>query len=219
MVIIDYKEKFHKQIIVSAVKALKAGNVVAYPTDTCYGLAVDAGNIFAIKKLYKIKGRNFNKPVHVVVPSVAYAKKIARWNGAAGKLSSRFWPGPLTLVFPVGNGRDHSLQKTLSILSANTRTIGLRMPKNKIALDLAKYLKRPITATSANLSGQADCYSADEIIAQFAKQKHKPDIIINAGKLKKRKPSTLVRVFDDTVKILRQGPVAEKEILKIVDSV
>jgi L-threonylcarbamoyladenylate synthase len=238
MVILEYKKQYHKQIIAAAVTALKKGRVVAYPTDTCYGFAVDASSISAIKKLYQIKGRDFNKPVHIVVPSVAYAKKIAVWNKSTEKLIKKFWPGALTLILPVGKGLDPSLQRTLKVLSANTGTIGLRMPKNHIALDLAKNLKQPITATSANVSGMADCYSADEIIAQFfakggsesialgrspsgklkpsggKNQKYKPDIIINAGRLPENKPSTLVRAFDDVVKILRAGPVSEKQILK-----
>lgn len=211
MVIIDYQKKLHKQIIDAYVLALKQGKVIAYPTDTSYGLAVDAGSIRAIKKLYQIKGRNFNKPLHIIVPSLAYAKRIVIWNKAMEKLSRRFWPGALTLiaVLKVKNNK-------LKVLSANTGTIGLRMPKNKIAQDLAKYLGRPITATSANVSGQADCYSAGDIIGQFKNQKYKPDIIINAGKLPKRKPSTLVCVFDDVVKVLRQGPVTEREILNLL---
>lgn len=209
MVIIDYKTKYHKQIIDAAVKALKAGNVVAYPTDTCYGLAVDAGNISAIKKLYQIKGRDFNKPVHIVIPSMAYAKKIAVWNKSAEKLAKKFWSGAVTLILEC-----RIKNEEFKILTAKTGSIGLRMPKNQIALDLAKYLKRPITATSANVSGKADCYSADDILRRFRNQKNKPDIIINVGRLPKNKPSTLVRIFDDVVKILREGPVTEKEILK-----
>ncbi len=222
MVIIDYKKQYHKQIIAAAVKALKSGKAVVYPTDTSYGLAVDAGNIKAIKKLYKIKERQSTQPVHIVVPSVAYAKSIVQWNNSALKLVKKFWPGPLTLILCLkvkGMG--------LKMLSAKTGSLGLRMPDNLIAMDLARYLGRPITATSANVSGRADCYSVKEIIGQFSakggsasggkNQKYKPDIIINAGKLPKRKPSTLVRVFDDVVKVLRQGPVTEKEIYKALD--
>ena len=223
MVIIDYQKKLHKQIINACVLALKQGKVIAYPTDTSYGLAVDAGSVRAIKKLYQIKGRNFNKPLHVVVPSLAYAKRIVIWNKAMEKLSHRFWPGALTLIAVLkvsarGGSASGGKSKKLKVLSANTGTIGLRMPKNNIAQDLAKNLGRPITATSANVSGQADCYSAGDIIGQFKNQKYKPDIIINAGKLPKRKPSTLVRVFDDVVKVLRQGPVTEKQILKSLRS-
>lgn len=217
MVIIDYKKKFHKQIIKSCVLALKQGKVLAYPTDTCYGLAVDVGSMTAIKKLYQIKGRNFNKPVHIVVPSVSYAKKIAVWNKSAEKLAKKFWPGAVTLVLPLaGNGLKPS--PVLRALSANTGSIGLRMPKNKTALDLAEALTRPITATSANLSGMADCYTTDDIISQFKNEKYKPDVIINAGRLPKNKPSTLVRAFDDVVKILREGPVSEKQILNSLRS-
>src|SRR5437868_2410732 len=112
MVILRYKKKFHSQIIHSAVKALKQGKIVAYPTDTSYGLAADATNIKAIKKLYKIKERFKGKPVHIVVPSVLYAKKIAKWNKISAVLAKKFWPllrqgyggqaGAVTLVLPVG---------------------------------------------------------------------------------------------------------------------
>jgi L-threonylcarbamoyladenylate synthase len=87
------------------------------------------------------------------------------------------------------------------------------MPNNKIALDLAKFLKRPITATSANVSGKNDCYSAHEIISQFQNQKNKPDIIINAGTLPKRKPSTIVKIQNHNVEILREGPISKKQII------
>lgn len=203
MVIMNYEKKFHKQIIRSAVLALKQGKVVAYPTDTSYGLAVDANNIRAIKKLYKVKGRDFNKAVSIVVPSLAYAKKVVRWNKAALRLAKKFWPGPLTILLPSrrwlpSGPADHFL--------------GLRFPKNQIALDLAKHLGQPITATSANVSGKPDCYSAADITAQFKKQKHEPDIIINAGKLPKRKPSTLVKIVNNKLEILRLGPITQKQI-------
>jgi L-threonylcarbamoyladenylate synthase len=101
MTILDYNKKSHKQIIDACVKALKAGRTVAYPTDTSYGLGVDATNIKAIKKLYQVKGRSFNKAVSVVVPSVAYAKKIVKWGAATSHLAKKFWPGALTLVLGI----------------------------------------------------------------------------------------------------------------------
>jgi L-threonylcarbamoyladenylate synthase len=217
MLIIDYKKKHHKKIIDACVLALRKGKTVAYPTDTSYGLAADACNIKAVKKLFQIKKRGFNKPVHIVVPSAPYAKKIARWNPVAEKLSHTFWPGALTLILPlVGEGLKPS--PTMKKLSANTGTIGLRMPKNQIAMDLAKFLGRPITATSANLSGQIDCYSVGDIIAQFKNQTYKPDIIINAGKLPKRKPSTMVRIVNGEIKILRRGPISEKQIKSLLNT-
>lgn len=210
MVIIDYKKSQHKEIISSCVTALKSGKVVACPTDTSYGLAVDATNINAVKKLYLIKGRGFNKPVHVIVPSVAYAKKNVLWNSAASKLAKKFWPGALSLVLPLRIKNQKS-----KILSAGSGFLGIRFPKNNVALGLSLGLKGPITATSANRSGEKDCYSAAEIVAQFKRQKIKPDIIINAGRLPKRKPSTMVKIENGKITILREGPILAKEILKI----
>lgn len=212
MIIIDYDKEHHKQIIDVSVLALKQGKTVAYPTDTCYGLAVDASSPAAINKLYLIKGRNFNKPVSVVVPSLTFAKKIVKWNAVASKIAKRFWPGALTLVLGLrvkGEG--------FSQLTAKSGWIGLRMPKNKVALDLAKFLKKPITATSANLSGKKDCYSAGDIARQFQNQKYQPDIIINAGKLPKRRPSTMVKIFGGKVEVLRSGSVSEKQLRKVLD--
>ena len=103
-------------------------------------------------------------------------------------------------------------------MTAGTRLLGLRYRKNKVALDLSIFLKKPITATSANpslhLSGGYDSYSATDVLKQFEKQKFKPDIIINAGKLLHRKPSTLVKIDGDKIEILRHGPISERQILK-----
>ncbi len=213
MIIIDYKKSHHQQIIRACVLALKQGKILAYPTDTSYGLAVDAQNLSAIKKLYKLKGRDFNKPVHVVVPSMAYARRIVRVNKVSSALVKKYWPGALTLVLKL-----KVKSEQLKVLSAKSGWFGIRMPKNQIALDLAKYLKRPITATSANVRGQKDCYSAADIASQFKNTKYKPDLIINAGKLPKRKPSTVVKVDNNQLEILRQGPVSKKEILKVISA-
>lgn len=216
MITVRYQKKYHKKIINACAAAIKSGKVVAYPTDTSYGLAADGTNIKAIKKLYLIKERQSGKPVHVVVPSISYTKKIAGWNKAAGKLAKKFWPGALTLVlkFKIKNSK-------LKILLAGTGYLGLRMPNNKIALDLAKALGRPITATSANpsaeKSGGYDSYSAKDIVNQFNQKKHQPDIILDAGKLPKRKPSTVVKIFNNhQIAILRDGPISENKIKKIL---
>jgi len=215
MIILDYQKKYHKQIVRSCVAALRAGKVIVYPTDTCYGLAVDALNTAAVKKLYKIKERDFKKPLHVVVPSLLYAQRISHWNSVASLLVKKFWPGPLTLVLPLAIKNE-----TLKILSAGTRTVGLRMPDNALALDLAQVLKKPITATSANpsfiLSGGYESYSAQDVVKQFKNKKFQPDIVINAGKLAKKKPSTVVKVFEDHVDVLRAGPITKKQINLIV---
>lgn len=206
MLIVDYQKKYQSKIIHACVLALKQGKVLAYATDTSYGFAVDAQNQKAVKKLYKVKGRDFKKPIHVVVPSLAYAKKIGQFSAVAKKLADRFWPGALTLVLKIKD-------KKLKALTSGTNFIGLRMPNSNLALGLAKKLGRPITATSANLSGQPDSYSALMIIKQFQKQKHQPDIVINAGRLPKTKPSTVVKVVGKQLEILRKGPIKVFTIL------
>ncbi len=215
MIILDYNKKRHKEIIHASVEALKQGKIVAYPTDTSYGLAADSGNIKAVNKLYAVKEREGKKPVHVVVPSLSYAKKIVVWNKLATKLASKFLPGPLTLVLKL-----KVKCKGLKKLSADTGFLGIRYPKNQISLDLARVLKRPVTSASANPpagQGWDDSYSCDDIIRQFKEKKCKPDIIINAGKLPKRKPSTLIKINQDqTIQILRTGPISEQSIKKFI---
>jgi len=201
MIIIDYDRKKHGQIIHACVLALKDGKTVVYPTDTSYGLACDMTQPRAVKKLYAIKGRDFDKLIHMVVPSVEFARQVGEWNSLIAKLVKAFWPGALSIVVP---------------LRAKKGTIGLRLPDNLIARDLAKVLDRPISATSANQSGQPDSYSLKDILNNFQKAKHKPDIIINAGRLPKRKPSTLIKVEGLEITILRRGPVSEKQIKSIL---
>ena len=212
MIIVRYKKSEHKNIIQACARALKAGKVVAYPTDTSYGLAVNAENTAAIRKLYRVKERSAGQPVHVVVPSVAYAKKIVGWNAVAGRLAKSFWPGPLTMVLGLA-----SRQAGLELLSAKTKSLGVRLPNNKIALDLAKQLGKPITTTSANpslhLSGGYDSYSAGDVVTQFKEKKHQPDIVIDAGRLSRHKPSTLLKIGHGFMHILRPGPISEKQIL------
>ena len=189
-----------------AVKILKAGGVVVYPTDTAYGLAVDAANLSAVKKLYAVKGREFKKPVHVIPPTKAWIEKIVKLNPAAKRIIEALMPGPLTLVLPLKISGP-----SWRMLSAGTKTLGIRRPKNKIALDLAYGLGRPITTTSANLSGQPTCYSATAVRRQFQRARLRPDYYLDTGRLPKRAPSTVAAV-SEYVKIIRSGPVTEREL-------
>lgn len=221
MIILKYNKQNHQMIIHAVSLALKLGKVVAYPTDTSYGLAVDIKNEKAVQKLYKIKERAKNKPVHIVVSSVAQAKQYSQWNKFAQKLAKQFWPGDLSLVLPVSSKELKAKFSLIKQFSAGTKTIGLRMPKNLIALDIVKTLKRPITATSANpsahLSGGFDSYSAEDIVKQFSKKKYRPDIVIDAGKLPHKKPSTLVKIGQNgELEILRQGRITKKQIISVL---
>ena len=194
--------------IESAVNYLTQGKAVVYPTDTAYGLGVDATNLKAVKQLYKIKGRSFKKPVHVVVSGLAMAKKYAKFDRVTEKLFKKFLPGPLTLVL---ESRIWNMEYG-KILSAGSDTLGIRMPDNRIALALVKKLGRPITTTSANLSGGPTPYAVADSISQFKNKKQRPDLYLDAGRLPPQKPSTIVKVSKDKIKILRKGPIGLRKI-------
>ena len=207
--------------IKEAIQILKSGGVVVYPTDTAYGLAVDATNPAAVKKLYQLKGRDFHNPIHVIPPTKDWIEKLVKLSPVAKKIIDRLMPGPLTLVLPL-----KAKGKPWQMLSAGTNTLGIRRPKHKLALDLAMLLRKPITTTSANVSGQPNCYSVAEVKRQFepklphprlrlrreaagrllswkergvlSGRKPKPDFYLDGGKLRKTRPSTVVLIEDPT---------------------
>jgi L-threonylcarbamoyladenylate synthase len=180
---------------------------VVYPTDTAYGLAVDATNFSAVKKLYRLKGRDFNRPVHVIFPDTAWMRRVVEIGVPALKLMNHFLPGPLTIVLPLrARGRSWEL------LSAKTKSLGVRLPKHPVVFELLKQLKKPITATSANLSGDKTPYSVNEVLASFKKSNKKADFYLDGGRLKKIKPSTVVLVNGNHATILREGPISRKQI-------
>lgn len=199
-------DKIHK-----AVKILEQGGVVVYPTDTAYGLAADATNPVAVKKLYRLKGRDYNKPVHVIPPTKNWIERLVLLTPQAKKIIGTLMPGPLTLVLPI-----RAKGSSWRLLSAGTGTLGIRRPKYKPALDLASFLGKPITTTSANVSGGGNAYSVADVKKQFDKSKLKPDFYLDGGKLKKTKPSTVVSIMGGRAKILRVGPVSEKQINKVL---
>ncbi len=193
--------------ISKAVETIRNGGVVVYPTDTAYGLAVDATNPIAVKRLYEVKGRNFNKPVHVIFPSFVELNRVVKLNAPAKKIIQKLFPGPITIVLPLKKNSG-----TWKQLSSGSGTLGFRMPDHKVVKHIVKTLGRPITATSANRSGRVTCYTVKAIRAQFKKSKLKPDYYLNGGKLKQVKPSTIVAINDHKVAVLREGPISIETI-------
>ncbi len=189
-----------------AVKVLHDGGIVVYPTDTAYGLAVDATNASAVASLFKLKGREFKNPIHIIFPDTKWLNKIVKLNQPALKLMNEFLPGPLTLVLPL-----KAKGKSWELLSAGTKTMGVRLPNHKLAIQLVEALGKPITTTSANVSGEGNCYSVEDVQNQFETAGLKPDFYLDGGKLKNVAPSTVVSLIKDA-KILRQGPITEKQI-------
>jgi L-threonylcarbamoyladenylate synthase len=221
----------NKQGIKEAISILKQGGVIVYPTETAYGLGADFLNPQAVKKIYRIKGRAFNKPLSVLVGSLSMAKKLVKFDGLSQSLAKRHWPGPLTLVLEIKNQKNQESNK-LKIKNLklnknskfktcpeqsrgiqNYQTLGLRISSNRLATTMVKKFGGPITSTSANLAGHVECYSAAAVIKQLAGKKDQPDLIIDAGELPRQGVSTVVKIEDGQVKVLRKGKILPPSVI------
>jgi L-threonylcarbamoyladenylate synthase len=182
-----------------AVKILRAGGLVIYPTETCYGAGVDATNQSAVDKLLAYKSRREGRPLSVAVTNQTMASKYVKLNPTAKNLYKKFLPGPLTVV----SAGKHQLARGVE---AETGTLGIRIPDHPVALALVKKLGRPITATSANVSYKPRPYSIKQLLNQLSrKQRDLIDYIIDAGRLPRRPVSTIVDTTLDDPLVIRQG--------------
>ncbi|MDB5264772.1 MAG: translation factor [Parcubacteria group bacterium] len=187
-----------------AAKTLSKAGIVLYPTDTIYGLAVDALNTRALEKLRDLKGREKKKPISVIVPDVASIESYAILSEQAKHLASRYLPGPLTLVLP---GID-KLPEELMLHG----TLGIRVPNHPFTAALSKAFKRPYTATSANRSGLITGSTVREILEQFGSHIPHIDLVIDAGPLSGGIPSTVVSFTGERLNVLREGAISKEEL-------
>ncbi len=194
--------------------ALKSGQVVLFPTETVYTFAVDATREECVRKVYEIKGRDFSKPLHVVVDSLINAKNYVEINENAEKLANKFLPGPLTLVLPKKIG------VLPDMLTSGLSTLGIRIPNLDICIDVAKEFKKPYTTTSANISGGTNTYSVDDVLKQFDEKKLSIiDLVVDIGPLTNLLPSTLIDLTVNPPQILRVGPITQEQIKKVIGNV
>jgi len=188
-----------------AVELVRQGKMVAFPTDTVYGLGVAAFDPQGIEELYIVKERENSKAIAVLLSSAAeLAKVTAAMNETARRLAERFWPGPLTLVVP----RHPDLPGNLSPLV----TIGVRMPDHPLALALIAQTG-PLAVTSANLSGGENTSTAQEVYAQLS---GRIPLILDGGRTPGGSPSTVVDCTAEELVILRQGPISLHEMQTIL---
>lgn len=187
----------------SIVAALRDGKTIVYPTETCYGLGCDATNQDAVDAVFRIKQRQQDKPLLVVMPDEEMAFDYVEWNGTLEQLSQKYWPGPLTVVAPIKKNAEHLAHGAF----AEDGTLAFRITSHPIAFELSASLARPLISTSANIASQASPYDIASVLAMFESQKDQPDIIIDAGELVHKSPSTVVKVAGGEVQVLRQGEV------------
>ena len=192
-------------LIDRVAQSLDAGHVVALPTDTFYGLAVDPVNLHAVDRIYELKERSRHKPLSLLIADVAQAYALARrCDNAFDRLAERFWPGPLTLIVRAGS-------KLPLRVTANTGNVALRVPEAAIARAVVQRLGVPITATSANLHGLPECTSATCVNEQLG---HLIPMIIDGGPTARSIATTIVDLSagDNSWSILREGAIPTYEI-------
>lgn len=187
------------EIISQAAEVLSAGGLVVYPTETVYGVGVDATSEEAVSKLLAYKDRPAGKAISVLVADQEGAEELVELNGQAKALYSSFLPGPVTVVSKSRNQVDPRLESEFG-------TLGIRISSHPLAQLLAKEFSRPISATSANSSGKARPYSIDQLLAGLSEhQQSLIDLIIDAGELPHTEPSTVIDTTQQTQEIIRAG--------------
>lgn len=191
----DYPEA---DLIQEAAKVIKAGGVAVFPTTGLYGIGVDAFNSSAIEKIFYIKKRPVNKPILILIDDeINWQELVKSVPESASRLIKSFWPGDITLVFEASD--------TLPLyLTSGTGKIGIRMTAHKVAHSLIKALGKPLTGTSANISGNSGCSRVEDLESSIVNQ---VDVILDAGPLNAGTCSTVVDVTVDPPRILRPGRI------------
>ena len=193
-----------------AVEILKKGEVIALPTDTFYALGADGLNPEAIKKVYEIKGRDYKKPILLLISDrELLSSLVSEIPSVAEKLISYFWPGPLTIIFKA------SAEIPLVLMGEGDK-IGIRIPDNRVIREISRLLRGPITGTSANLSGKPSPISAKEIISSIGE---KVDLILDGGDAPGGKESTIIDVTTIPPRLIRRGKISVEEIEKVIGEI
>ena len=177
-----------------AAKALLSGKIVAFPTETVYGIGVCADNDSAIDDLYIVKRRPRHKELSIMIAELDdVTKHVKHIPPIARRLISSFWPGPLTIIFDL----------------SDNRTLGIRNSSNRVVRDLINTAGKSIVSTSANISGMSPAIDAQQVISNFA---DKVEVVLDGGPAEAGKPSTVVKVVDNTFEIIRNGVIEEERL-------
>lgn len=190
--------------ILQAAKALKNGELIAFATETVYGLGADATNADAVARIFSAKGRPRFNPLIIHVPDLAHASAFGRFSALATKLADHFWPGPLTLVVPLA--KDCGIA---DLVTAGLDTIAIRVPGHPVAQKLLKEIARPLAAPSANRSGHVSPTSADHVREDFGDA---ITMVLDGGPTQLGLESTVVSVVGPEPKLLRPGAVTRETL-------
>lgn len=210
MLYIDLKNNEDLDRLKEPAKIIKEGGVVIFPTETVYGIGTNGFNEESIRRIYEIKKRDFNKPISLLVSDMNMVEKVAKdISDLEYKLMEKFFPGPLTIIL-------NKKKEVPDILTANGNTVGIRMPSGIVARKLIEYAGVPIATPSANISGRPSGTNVNDIKRDF---EGKVDAIIDNGESKLGIASTIVKVVENKVNILREGSIKKEEILEFVKNI
>ena len=194
--------------VARAVELLRAGEVVALPTETVYGLAANALDANAVARIYEIKGRPAHNPIIVHVASLAMAQRcVKEWPGPADKLAKAFWPGPLTMVLP----RAKSIP---DIVTAGGETVGVRWPSHPLIQEVIRACDFPLAAPSANLSNQLSPTNAEHVARQL-----KLPLIVDGGQAQVGIESTVIDLTVNPPRLLRPGMIHEQALMAVTGKI
>ena len=193
--------KISASTIWEAAEIIRKGGIVAYPTDTVYGLGCDPFNNEAVQRLFKAKERA-GGALPVLVESLEEAMEIGQFDENATRLARRHWPGPLTLVVP-------AKVRLPPQVTGSTDTVGLRVPRRGETIDLIKYSGGALVGTSANIAGNPSTKSAEEVLKEL---ESRIDIVLDGGLATLGVESTIVKIDDGHVLILREKAIPREEI-------
>jgi L-threonylcarbamoyladenylate synthase len=190
-----------------AVDALRAGAVIAYPTDTLYGLGGDPRNPAAVEAVFRVKGRAEGQPLPLIAADLRQVESVARLSPLALRMAARFWPGPLTIVL-------QGMSQLAEGIAASDGTVAIRVPANDVARALARCLGHPVTATSANRSGQPATAQPAVVLSTLGDA---IALLVDAGAAPGGPPSTIVDVSAGVPTLVRAGAIAWDRVLESLE--
>lgn len=201
----DYTEAVDRTVFI-----LQQGGVVVFPTDTLYGLGANALNTYAVQKVFSIKNRPLSKPLPVIARNMRWMEELVSIKPSQKVFLEKVWPGKITVVLP---------KKDIvpDAVTAGSKTVGVRIPDHPFVDAVLDKLGYPITATSANPSGEESTGDIDQVIKSFSEQRIRPDLIVDVGVLPQSEPSTILDLTTDQPKILRIGAAKPEQVMKLLE--
>ncbi len=192
---------YDENILQFLMKELIKGKIIIVGTDTVYGISGNALDVDVVKKIYEIKKRDFSKPISICLKDTNEIEKYAYVNDLAKKIIDNFLPGPLTIILK---------KKDIIPDIVAKEYIGIRVPDVKFTRDLCTV---PLTTTSANISGNKEAYRVEDIDKEVIK---KVDYVVDIGECKYKKPSTVIKIENNNIKLVREGIIKFDDILDII---